>query len=93
MSLDTIVDKIRERVAGSGFASSVKFDLGSDGVIVIDGQSVSTQDAGADCIITISKDDFVALASGDLDPTAAFMQGKLKVDGDMSIAMQLSQIL
>ena len=93
MSLDAIADKIRERVAGSGFGGSVKFDLGSDGVIVIDGQNVSTKDAGADCVITISKDDFEALASGDLNPTAAFMQGKLKVDGDMSIAMQLGQIL
>ena len=93
MSLDAIADKIRERVAGSGFGSSVKFDLGADGVIVIDGQTVSTQDAGADCVITISKEDFVALTTGELNPTAAFMQGKLKVDGDMSVAMQLSQIL
>ena len=53
MSLDAIADKIRERVAGSGFDKSVKFDLGADGVVVIDGQNVSTEDAGADCTITI----------------------------------------
>jgi len=93
MSVDAIAEKIRERVAGSGFDKSVKFDLGADGVIVVDGQSVSTEDAGADCTITISKDDFIALTSGDLSPTMAFMSGKLKVAGDMSIAMQLSQIL
>jgi putative sterol carrier protein len=93
MSLDALADKIRERVAGSGFDKSVKFDLGEDGVIVVDGQSVSTDDSGADCTITMSKDDFLALTSGDLNPTMAFMQGKLKVEGDMSIAMQLSQVL
>ena len=43
MSLDAIVGKIRESVAESGFDKSVKFDLGSDGVIVVDGQTVSTQ--------------------------------------------------
>jgi putative sterol carrier protein len=93
MSLDAIADKIRERVAGSGFDKSVKFDLGADGVVVVDGQSVSTDDAGADCTITISKEDFEALTSGELNPTMAFMTGKLKVAGDMSIAMQLSQVL
>ena len=93
MSLDTIAGKIRERVAGSGFDRSVKIDLGADGVIVIDGQEVDTQDRGADCTITMSKDDFEAMATGELNPTAAFMQGKMKIDGDMSVAMQLAQVL
>ena len=93
MSLDDIAAKIRERVAGSGFDKSVKFDLGSDGVIVVDGQNVSTEDAGADCTITLSKDDFESLMAGELNPTMAFMSGKLKVAGDMSIAMQLSQVI
>jgi putative sterol carrier protein len=93
MSLDAIAEKIRERVAGSGFDKSVKFDLGEDGVIVVDGASVTTEDAGADCTITISKENFLALTAGELNPTMAFMTGKIKVAGDMSIAMQLSQIL
>jgi putative sterol carrier protein len=93
MSLDAIAEKIRERVAGSGFDKSVKFDLGDDGVIVVDGQSVSTEDAGADCTITITKDNFEDLIAGELNPTMAFMSGKIKVAGDMSIAMQLSQVL
>lgn len=93
MTTEEIADKLRERVAGSGFDRSVKFDMGADGVIVVDGQEVTTTDGGADCTITMSKDDFEALASGDLNPTAAFMQGKMKIDGDMSVAMQLSQVL
>jgi putative sterol carrier protein len=93
MSLDAIAAKIGERVAATGFDRSVKFDLGADGVILIDGQKVSTEDGPADCTITISKDDFEALTSGDLSPTMAYMQGKLKVAGDMTIAMQLSQVL
>lgn len=93
MSVQDIAAKMQERVAGSGFDKSVKFDLKGEGVIVIDGQSVSTADAPADCTITMSMSDFQDLISGDLNPTAAFMQGKMKIDGDMSVAMALSQLM
>ncbi len=93
MSVEDIAGKIRERVAGSGFDRSVKVDLGADGVILIDGTSVSTGDGEADCTITMTRDDFEALASGELDPTAAFMQGKMRIDGDMTVALALGQLL
>lgn len=93
MSVEAIAERMREKVAGAGFTSSVKFDLGPDGVIRIDGSDVSTTDGPADCTITMSKSDFDDLIAGELNPTAAFMQGKLKVDGDMSVAMSLSSLL
>jgi putative sterol carrier protein len=93
MSMDAIAAKMREKVEGSGFSKSVKFDCGADGVVVIEGATVSTTDAPADCTITLAKDDLESMIAGDLDPTSAFMQGKLKVDGDMSVAMALSQVL
>lgn len=93
MSVEAVVEKIRARVESSGFGRSVKFDTGSDGVIVIDGASISTADAPADCTIKISLDDLESLISGDLNPTMAFMTGKIKVEGDMSVAMALSQVI
>lgn len=93
MSMDAIADKMRSRVESSGFDRSVKFDCGADGVIVIDGQTISTANAPADCTIKLDKDDLEAMVAGDLNPTAAFMQGKIKVEGDMSVAMALSQVL
>ncbi|MER8404034.1 MULTISPECIES: SCP2 sterol-binding domain-containing protein [unclassified Mesorhizobium] len=93
MSVQEIADNIRSRVASAGFDRSVKFDTGSDGVIVIDGADVSTTDAPADCTIKLSLDDLDSLISGDLNPTMAFMSGKIKVEGDMSVAMALSQLI
>ena len=93
MSIQDVAEKMRARVEGSGFDRSVKFDTGTDGIIVIDGQSISTTDAPADCTIKLSLDDLEALISGELNPTAAFMTGKIKVEGDMSVAMALSQVI
>lgn len=93
MNVQDIADKISAKAAGSDFSRSVKFDLKGAGVIVIDGQSVSTTDAPADCTIIMSKDDLESMMAGDLNPTMAFMTGKIKVEGDMTVAMQLSQVL
>lgn len=97
MSLDEITEQLRTRVGDdSGLGAKVKFDLGGDGVIFVDAVSspntVSNDDGDADCTIAISLEDFETLLAGDLDPTTAFMMGKLKVEGDMGIAMKLSSV-
>ena len=93
MGVQEIADSMKARVEGSGFDRSVKFDTGADGVIVIDGTTISTTDAPADCTIKLALEDLESLISGDLSPTTAFMTGKIKVEGDMSVAMALSQLL
>ena len=93
MGIQDVAEKIRAQVESGGFEHSVKFDTGADGGIVIDGATISTADGPADCTITLSLDDLESLISGGLNPTMAFMSGKLKIDGDMSVAMALSQLI
>jgi putative sterol carrier protein len=93
MGVQDIAEKIRARVESGGFDRSVKFDTGADGVIVIDGASISTTDGPTDCTIKLSLDDLESLIAGDLNPTMAFMSGKIKIEGDMTVAMALSQLI
>jgi len=93
MGVQEIADRLKSQVASAGFDRSVKLDTGADGVILIDGATVSTQDGPADCTIKLSLDDLESLIAGELNPTMAFMQGKLKVEGDMSVAMALGQLI
>ena len=74
----------------------VKIDFGDDqGAIMLDGaaQRVSEEDGTADTTIRIGWDDWERLAAGQLDGMTAFMMGKLRVEGDMSNAMQLQGVL
>ena len=72
---------------------TVTIDLKGEGFIHIDGTSVTNENAPADCTVTVSKDDLVAMTQGAMDPTTAFMTGKLKIAGDMSVAMALQPLL
>ena len=84
--------------ANSGLGGTLKFDFGDAGSVLIDGKSspnsVSDGDGkGADCTISVSMDTFEKMVKGELDGTSAFMQGKLRVAGDMGLAMKLGPIL
>ncbi len=98
MTLDECTTAIRNKVgADSGLAASLKFDCGADGTIFIDGKStpncVSNSADSADCNVGITLENLAAMIQGDLEPATAFMTGKLKVTGDMSVAMRLQRVL
>jgi putative sterol carrier protein len=98
MSIETARAAITEKVASdSGLNATLKFDCGEDGAIYINGtaipNTVSDSSAPADCTIKLTLANLEAMIAGDLAPTAAFMGGKLQVEGDIAIAMRLSRVL
>ncbi|HWU49296.1 MAG TPA: SCP2 sterol-binding domain-containing protein [Asticcacaulis sp.] len=95
--LATITQKIAAAVGeNSGLGKTVKVDFGDAGKILIDATNVpnivSNEDGPADTTIQITMDDLKALAAGALDPMMAFMTGKMKIQGDLSVAQRLAPL-
>jgi putative sterol carrier protein len=78
-------------------SATYAFDLDGDNyhIVLKDGQGEAGAGEPADPNITITmkSEDFVDLATGKLDGTMAFMSGKLKIKGDMGLAMKLQGLL
>ncbi|MEM7470777.1 MAG: SCP2 sterol-binding domain-containing protein [Pseudomonadota bacterium] len=86
------VEVLQAKMDG-GFDGSVKFDIAGEGAIMVDGAGVRAGDEDAECTLSADAETFEAILDGDLNPTAAFMSGKLAVDGDMGQAMKLGSVL
>jgi putative sterol carrier protein len=98
MSLEAVTAGLKEKVGEDcGLGSVLKFDFGDDGILVLDATQVpnviSNNDVEAQCTMVLSLENFMEMADGKLNGTTAFMTGKLKIQGDMGIAMKLAPIL
>ncbi len=91
--LTEAVAALNAKMGSTGFDGSAKFVISGEGAIVIDGAGAHASDDDADVTLTADADTFKSILDGDLNPTAAFMTGKLSVDGDMGMAMKLASVL
>ena len=79
--------------------ATYKFVINGDGggTWIVDltkpGGEVRKGEGDAKCTITMTSSDFIELMGGKLNPQMAFMSGKLKVAGDMSLALKLGSLL
>ena len=92
-----LVAIVKERAEGkdlSVLGGSVKFVV-DENVVLIDGVSgeISSNDIEATCTISTDVDTMQSIMDGSSSPQAAFMTGKLKVAGDMSIALKVQSVI
>ena len=97
MSLENFTETVRSKVGdNANLNSTIKFAFKEGGALFIDGKStpntVSNDEGPADCTVKVSLEDFGKLMERKLDPTTAFMMGKIKIEGDMGVAMKLGRL-
>ncbi|KQB97291.1 sterol carrier family protein [Loktanella sp. 1ANDIMAR09] len=87
------VAALNAKLGGAGFDGSAKFDIEGEGSIIIDQNGAHASEDDADVTLTATTETFKAILDGEMNPTTAFMTGKLGVDGDMGQAMKLAGVL
>ncbi|MEM1343111.1 MAG: SCP2 sterol-binding domain-containing protein [Pseudomonadota bacterium] len=92
---DKAVAKLRARLEGADVEHSYRITVEDEGsILVAEGALQDTDDGRAvDASISADLDTFRALFDGEIAPAAAFMTGRLSVEGDMGAAMALGGVL
>jgi putative sterol carrier protein len=97
MSVEAFLEKFKAQAAAMPSIGKTLKMVVDDQVVFIDltGDTpvVSTEDREADCTISASMETLEKLRSGELNPMMAVMGGKVKIKGDMSVAMKLQSLL
>lgn len=84
---------LNEKLAGANIGGTAKFDIEGEGAVMMDDTGARAGDEEADVTLSADADTFKSILEGETNPTSAFMTGKLKVDGDMGLAMKLAAAL
>ena len=87
------VTALNAKLGGNGFDGTAKFVIEDEGAIILDETGARAGDEEADVTMTADTDTFRAILEGNLNPTAAFMTGRLRIAGDMGAAMRLGSAL
>ncbi|MBM1815359.1 SCP2 sterol-binding domain-containing protein [Pseudosulfitobacter pseudonitzschiae] len=87
------VKVLNAKMQGQSFSGTAKFEIAGEGAVIIDSDGAHAGNEDADVTLSADADTFQGIINGDTNPTSAFMTGKLKVDGDMGMAMKLASAL
>ena len=99
MTVQEFFDALPSKVdpaKSAGMNNSFAFDIADVGVwtvIVTDGAvSVEEGEHNADCTISASEETLMKISRGEANPTTAYLSGKLKIKGDMGVALKLQKL-
>ena len=91
--IDQAVSALNAKLGDAGYDGNAKFVIDGEGAIMLGPDGARAADEDADVTLTADTETFRDILEGTLNPTAAFMSGRLKVDGDMGAAMRLAPAL
>ena len=96
MSLESTTQKVADKATSvEAIDATVKF-ITDQGVIFVDGSGdanqVTNDDKEADLDVDVKLDLFNQMLDGEVNPMAAVMNNEMTLDGDMAIAMKLTEL-
>lgn len=92
-TLAQAAEALNGKLDAGSFDATAKFQIEGLGAIMLDSSGARVGDEEADVTLSADADTFQSILEGELNPTAAFMSGKLAIDGDMGTAMKLASAL
>ena len=98
MNVEEMTGEFKRRsVDAPSLGHKVKFVFDDGGIIFWDGTVtpaiISNEDGEAETTLRLSIANMQRMMVGDLEPTLAYMTGKLKVEGSLGVAMKLTSLL
>ncbi len=91
--IDQAVCALNDKLEGNSFDGTAKFVIEGEGAIMLDSDGARAGDGDAEVTLTADAETFREILDGSLNPTAAFMSGRMTIDGDMGAAMRLAPAL
>ena len=97
MDKNLVFEQLKERVENvDSIDGTIKFVVDYN-AIFIDGtgdkNTITSDDKDADCTISVSSDILKQMRDGEINPMMAVMSGKIKISGDMGLAMKVQSLL
>ena len=94
---DSIFNELQDKAnEADAIGGTIKFVI-DDTVVFVDVTGsknlVSNSNEDADCTISTTATALKDMQSGDLNPMTAVMSGKVKISGDMGLAMKVQSLM
>lgn len=98
MSLDTLTQLVRAKAKQNpSLGHTAMFDLGDMGVIYWDGTVspaiIDNMRRDAEAVLKLSADLMEKMLDGGINPTMAYMTGKLKISGSTGVALKINSFM
>ncbi len=91
-TIESAIAKLNDKLGGGWEDGSCLIEIEGEGAILLDATGARAGEGPADVTLRADLDTFRGMMDGDVSPTAAFLTGRLRIEGDMGLALKLGSV-